>query len=69
MEDIESGEEEWFRTLEKRDGRVLIHWWYYPDSYDTWLPESQQFMADPEEPPSHEGPWNITARWLQESVK
>ncbi|KAI9289751.1 hypothetical protein BC943DRAFT_315067 [Umbelopsis sp. AD052] len=69
MEDIDNGEEEWFRTLEKRDGRVLIHWWYYPDSYDTWLPESQQFMADPEEPPTHEGPWNITARWLQESVK
>jgi SWI/SNF related-matrix-associated actin-dependent regulator of chromatin subfamily C len=69
MEDIDNGEEEWFRTLEKRDGRVLIHWWYYPDSYDTWLPESQQFMADPEEPPTHEGSWNITARWLQESVK
>ncbi|KAJ2960467.1 hypothetical protein NQZ79_g4179 [Umbelopsis isabellina] len=69
MEDIDSIEEEWFRTLEKRDGRVLIHWWYYPDSYDTWLPETEQFMADPEEPPVHEGAWNITSRWLQESVK
>ena len=69
MEDIDSVEEEWFRTLEKRDGRVLIHWWYYPDSYDSWLPETEQFMAEPEEPPLHDGPWHITSRWLQESVK
>ncbi|KAJ2471851.1 SWI/SNF and RSC complex subunit Ssr2, partial [Coemansia sp. RSA 2320] len=24
----------WFRTLCKQDDRVLVHWWYTPDSYD-----------------------------------
>lgn len=68
LHQYDSAEEEWFRTLEKKDGRVLVHWWYYPDSYDSWLPQTDQF-ADPEEPPNHKGPWHITARWLQDSAK
>ncbi|KAF7730851.1 hypothetical protein EC973_001369 [Apophysomyces ossiformis] len=61
-------EEEWFRTLEKKDSKVLVHWWYHPDSYDNWLVQTDQF-ADPEEAPDHDGPWHIIARWLQDSVK
>lgn len=44
-----------------------MHWWYYPDSYDSWLPQTDQF-ADPEEPPVHQGAWHIATRWLQDSV-
>ncbi|KAG0190589.1 hypothetical protein DFQ28_001882 [Apophysomyces sp. BC1034] len=61
-------EEEWFRTLEKKENKVLVHWWYHPDSYDSWLVQTDQF-ADPEEAPDHDGPWHIVSRWLQDSVK
>ncbi|EGD74687.1 hypothetical protein PTSG_06050 [Salpingoeca rosetta] len=30
--------EEWLRPVLKRKDRVLAHYWYFPDSYDTWLP-------------------------------
>ncbi|CAJ0839761.1 7062_t:CDS:2 [Entrophospora sp. SA101] len=50
-------DEDWFRTLEKKDGKVLVHWWYYPDSYDTWVEETSDH-ADPEPPPINNGPWN-----------
>ncbi|CAJ0752375.1 20749_t:CDS:2 [Entrophospora sp. SA101] len=51
-------DEDWFRTLEKKDGKVLVHWWYYPDSYDTWVEETSDH-ADPEPPPINNGPWNV----------
>lgn len=62
-------DEEWFRTLEKKEGKVLIHWWYYPDSYDAWLPESAEFVIDPEPAPEHTGAWNVSVRWLRDSFK
>ena len=61
-------DEEWFRTLEKQDNMVLVHWWYFPDSFDGWLPQTEQF-ADPEDAPQHDGAWHITCRWLQDSVR
>lgn len=64
----EGVEEDWFRTLEKEGPMVLVHWWYYPDSFDSWLPQTQQF-ADPEEPPEHSGPWKISVRWLQDTER
>ncbi|CEP16501.1 hypothetical protein [Parasitella parasitica] len=63
-----SAEKDWFRTLEKEGSTVLVHWWYYPDSFDSWLPQTQQF-ADPEEPPEHNGPWKISVRWLQDTER
>ncbi|CAG8600829.1 6289_t:CDS:2 [Paraglomus brasilianum] len=64
--DTEEADDEWFRTLEKRNGQVFVHWWYYPDSYDQWIPETDD-QADPEPAPDHTGPWNISARWLRDS--
>ncbi|KAF1802866.1 hypothetical protein V8B55DRAFT_1594929 [Mucor lusitanicus] len=63
-----SVEEDWFRTLEKDGNMVLVHWWYYPDSFDSWLPQTQQF-TDPEEPPEHNGSWKISVRWLQDTER
>ncbi|KAF9574576.1 hypothetical protein EC968_006189 [Mortierella alpina] len=69
-EEPESPEgEEWLRTLEKKDGKVLVHYWYYPDSYDEWLPESSSEFMDPEPVPEHTGAWNISARWIRDSEK
>ncbi|KAK3825737.1 MAG: hypothetical protein J3Q66DRAFT_328476 [Benniella sp.] len=69
-EELESPEgEEWLRTLEKKDGKVLVHYWYYPDSYDEWLLETSSEFMDPEPVPEHAGPWNISARWVRDSEK
>jgi hypothetical protein len=54
---------EYLRTIERRDRNVLVHWWYYPDSYDTWLPINE-IEGEPEEPKPHTGKWMVTARYL-----
>lgn len=32
---------DYIRTLERQDNKCLVHWWYYPDSYDNWIPASE----------------------------
>lgn len=56
-------EEEWLRPLLRQDKQVLVHWWYYPDSYDTWVP-SGDIEDEPQPEPQHPGPWQVNARWL-----
>lgn len=56
-------EDEWLRPLLKQDKQVLVHWWYYPDSYDTWVP-STDIEDEPQPEPQHQGPWQVNARWL-----
>ncbi|XP_068715454.1 SWI/SNF complex subunit SMARCC2-like isoform X1 [Montipora capricornis] len=56
-------EEEWLRPLLKQDKQVLVHWWYYPDSYDTWVP-ANDIEDEPQPEPQHQGPWQVNARWL-----
>ncbi|PFX30455.1 SWI/SNF complex subunit SMARCC2 [Stylophora pistillata] len=56
-------EEEWLRPLLRQDKQVLVHWWYYPDSYDTWVPSSD-IEDEPQPEPQHQGPWQVNARWL-----
>jgi hypothetical protein len=29
--------EHYYRVLDKRGFKMLVHWWYFPDSYDTWI--------------------------------
>lgn len=55
------------RTLEKKDGKVLVHYWYYPDSYDEWLLETTSEFMDPEPVPEHSGAWRISTRWIKDS--
>lgn len=68
-----SSSQEYFRTLAKirlsRSKEVsLIHVWYRPDSYDSWLPARD--FADPEpEPPARSTAWMVGTRWLRESVR
>ena len=49
IEDWKDGGDDgtWFRTLEKADGMALVHYWYTPDSADTWMPNSHNYV-DPE---------------------
>ncbi|KAJ3146031.1 SWI SNF, matrix associated, actin dependent regulator of chromatin, sub c, member 2 [Geranomyces variabilis] len=66
-EDDEEGE--WYRTLQKQDGHVLLHYWYKPDSADVWVPETSGDYLDPEPAPVHQGPWFLSTRWLKDSYK
>ncbi|CAG8477002.1 4416_t:CDS:2 [Acaulospora morrowiae] len=65
--EMDDADEEWYRTLEKKNGKVFLHWWYYPDSYDAWVDDVEH--AEPEPIPNHIGPWNVTDRWLRDSAK
>ncbi|XP_065839082.1 SWI/SNF complex subunit SMARCC2-like [Oscarella lobularis] len=56
-------DEEWLRPLLKKDKQVLVHWWYYPDSYDSWVSASE-VDEDPEPPPEFNKQWEVNARWL-----
>ncbi|CAG8432810.1 11490_t:CDS:2 [Diversispora eburnea] len=63
----DGADEEWYRTLEKRNGKVYLHWWYYPDSYDIWVDDVDH--AEPEPIPNHIGPWHVTDRFIRDSAK
>ncbi|XP_029450579.1 SWI/SNF complex subunit SMARCC2 isoform X4 [Rhinatrema bivittatum] len=56
-------EEEWVRPILKRDKQVLLHWGYYPDSYDTWIPASE-VEAPVEDAPTQEKPRKVHAKWI-----
>uniref|UniRef100_A0A7N6C0A3 SWI/SNF related, matrix associated, actin dependent regulator of chromatin, subfamily c, member 2 n=1 Tax=Anabas testudineus TaxID=64144 RepID=A0A7N6C0A3_ANATE len=56
-------EEEWVRPVMKRDKQVLLHWGYFPDSYDTWIPASE-IEAAVEDPPTPEKPRKVHAKWI-----
>ncbi|KAI9503376.1 hypothetical protein BX070DRAFT_225315 [Coemansia spiralis] len=71
--DVAGGDSEredvWFRTLEKRDSQVLVHWWYTPDSYDAWLPAEPPYNAEPEDAAERTGTWHVSLQWLEDSSK
>ncbi|CAL8335749.1 unnamed protein product [Lota lota] len=56
-------EEEWVRPVMKRDKQVLLHWGYFPDSYDTWISASE-VEAAVEDPPTPEKPKKVHGRWI-----
>ncbi|XP_060128135.1 SWI/SNF complex subunit SMARCC2 isoform X5 [Zootoca vivipara] len=56
-------EEEWVRPIMKRDKQVLLHWGYYPDSYDTWIPASE-IEAPVEDAPTPERPRKVHGKWI-----
>ncbi|XP_063222467.1 SWI/SNF complex subunit SMARCC2 isoform X2 [Bacillus rossius redtenbacheri] len=55
-------EEEYARPTMRRDRMVLLHWYYFPDSYDTWTNVELPVDA-PDSPPSHSSFWRVEANW------
>ena len=37
----ETDDLDYLRTVEIKGDNALVHWWYYPDSHNTWLPISE----------------------------
>ncbi|XP_071825833.1 SWI/SNF complex subunit SMARCC1-like isoform X2 [Apostichopus japonicus] len=55
--------EEYLRPILKRDRSVSVHWWYYPDSYDTWV-STTDVPWEPEKYTEEEGTKKVNAKWL-----
>ncbi|CAN8013492.1 unnamed protein product [Ixodes persulcatus] len=55
--------EEYVRLVMKRDRSALIHWWYFPDSFDTWV-AGLDIDMEPDSPQTHTGPHEVNAKWL-----
>uniref|UniRef100_A0A8C1ZGC1 SWI/SNF related, matrix associated, actin dependent regulator of chromatin, subfamily c, member 2 n=1 Tax=Cyprinus carpio TaxID=7962 RepID=A0A8C1ZGC1_CYPCA len=53
----------WVRPVMKRDKQMLLHWGYWPDSYDTWISASE-VEAAVEDPPTAEKPRKVHAKWI-----
>lgn len=57
--------EEYARPSFKRDKNVMLHWYYFPDSYDSWLPNNFDLPDNvPECPPSPAERWRVSAQWV-----
>ncbi|XP_066259028.1 SWI/SNF complex subunit SMARCC2-like isoform X1 [Euwallacea similis] len=58
--------EEYGRPVLKRDKMVLMHWYYFPDSFDTWVNlESvglDSMSVDSSSPRTE--PWRVTYSWI-----
>ncbi|XP_054262815.1 SWI/SNF complex subunit SMARCC2 isoform X2 [Macrosteles quadrilineatus] len=55
-------DEEYARPSLKRDRMVLMHWYYFPDSHDSWI-SADLSIDPPDSPPPHSGPWRVSASW------
>ncbi|XP_065254246.1 SWI/SNF complex subunit SMARCC1 [Emys orbicularis] len=56
-------DDEWLRPVMKKDKQVLVHWGFYPDSYDTWV-HATDIEAEIEDAPIPEKPWKVHAKWI-----
>ncbi|KAK9830209.1 hypothetical protein WJX72_010310 [[Myrmecia] bisecta] len=56
------------RVFKRRGPEAYVHWWYYPDSYDEWIP-SEQAGEQLDSDDQGKGPWKVYARWLRDSAK
>uniref|UniRef100_A0A7S3EQC3 SWIRM domain-containing protein n=1 Tax=Rhodosorus marinus TaxID=101924 RepID=A0A7S3EQC3_9RHOD len=59
--------EDFCRGLETRGMLSKVHWWYYPDCYDSWIPiEDVEGDMEPEDP-NPKGPWHVQMRYIQDT--
>jgi SWI/SNF related-matrix-associated actin-dependent regulator of chromatin subfamily C len=53
-------EEEYARPTFRRDRMVMLHWYYFPDSYDSWTAADLP-VDTPDSPQPRIGPWRVRA--------
>ncbi|KAA8495975.1 SWI/SNF and RSC complexes subunit ssr2 [Porphyridium purpureum] len=63
---FETDGEDYCRALAERKDHCFVHWWYYPDSYDSWIPRTE-VEGDPEVEEISERVWHVQVRWIQDS--
>lgn len=65
---IDPLEEEYSRPGLRRDKMIMMHWYYFPDSYDTWVGmEGALEGLSADTPSPHSGPWRVSSTWLLDS--
>lgn len=65
--DVDPLPEEYARPTFKRDKNVLLHWYYFPESYDSWVPNNFDLPDNvPECPPSPAERWRVSAQWVRD---
>ncbi|XP_018334156.1 SWI/SNF complex subunit SMARCC2 isoform X2 [Agrilus planipennis] len=61
-------EEEYARPGIRRDKMVMMHWYYFPESYDTWVNMEGILEGLPADSPApHTGTWRVSSTWLTDS--
>lgn len=61
-------DKDYLRTIQVSGDKARVHWWYFPDSYDEWLPLSE-IQGLPEPPEQPQGAWRVTERFLYDLEK
>lgn len=65
--DVDPLPEEYARPSFKRDKNVMLHWYYFPESYDSWVPNNFDMPDNvPECPMSPAGKWRVSAQWVRD---
>jgi SWI/SNF related-matrix-associated actin-dependent regulator of chromatin subfamily C len=50
--------------------KALVHWWFWPASYDEWMPAADVSGAAPEDHhPPQPGPWVVSCRFLRDVAR
>jgi hypothetical protein len=67
---LNSGENssDWYRTVDKKYGLKILHYWYTPDSKDVHVQDSEEY-PEPEQIQERKGPWHLSLYWLLDSIK
>ncbi|KAJ1982582.1 SWI/SNF and RSC complex subunit Ssr2 [Dimargaris xerosporica] len=63
-----SGSPTHFRPVARLAGRVLVHWVSYPDSYDSWQPESSAYAVNLDTLGVSPSSCNVSAKWVEDSL-
>lgn len=58
--------EEYARPSFRKDKNVMLHWYYFPDSYDSWVSAMSLDLPDnvPDCPSSPGEKWRVSANWV-----
>lgn len=65
--DVHPLPEEYARPSFKRDKNVMLHWYYLPESYASWVPNNFDMPDNvPECPPSPAERWRVSAQWVRD---
>ncbi|XP_070137699.1 SWI/SNF complex subunit SMARCC2 isoform X2 [Drosophila bipectinata] len=57
--------DEYARPIFKRGGHVMLHWYYFPESYDSWAVNNFDLPENiPENPESPAERWRVSASWI-----
>ncbi|XP_069172419.1 SWI/SNF complex subunit SMARCC2 isoform X3 [Procambarus clarkii] len=59
-------DDEFARAAMRRDRQTLFHFYYMPDSYDSWASGVELDYDPPESPQFFDGQWKVCANWLQD---